>query len=601
MTDTKPGFWSRKRLFGASIGMALFFMLVGIIFWGGFNTAMEATNTMEFCITCHEMEENVYQEYQGTIHDANRSGVRATCSDCHVPKSWGHKMIRKIQASKEVWHKMLGSIDTPEKFDGKRLHLAKNVWHSMKSTDSRECRNCHDFDTMDPAKQKPRARKQHMNAMRQGMTCIDCHKGIAHKKVHDQLEDEELEQMTQPDPSLIREVPQRWLDFEKQEAEREQAEKVAAKAKREQRAAEKKLAAEQAAAKAAEAAATQATTASTENTEKAATPDASGISWDVAPSREVGLFYPGQSSMEWTLVGKYHGGARPFKAGDRCFDCHDKETQAMGEKIVTGAKEDLEPNLIPGKRGSIPLTVQALYDEQYLYMHFQWPDTEHAPAPFVEGGKMDPENPTKLAIMLSSDEINEDENPAIKYTRQAGCWGTCHHDARDMPTHPDAESLSASAHAQTLDFSQGVTKYISESRTKIEEKGRRGKKLGGWDKLKDGEALKAEMDAGHVMDLLRFKSGKGETEDGHILEQRVMTGGQGFEATAALANGTWTLEIKRKLVSTQPGDLSLTKDKLYNIGFAVHDDYSDARYHHVSLGYKLGFDNDEAEINAVAK
>ena len=116
---------SKKVMYGATVTAALFFMLVGVIFWGGFNTAMEATNTMEFCISCHEMEENVYQEYKHTIHYQNRSGVRASCSDCHVPDPWVHKIVRKIQASNELLHKALGSIDTPEKCDAKRLTLAK--------------------------------------------------------------------------------------------------------------------------------------------------------------------------------------------------------------------------------------------------------------------------------------------------------------------------------------------------------------------------------------------------------------------------------------------------------------------------------------------
>ena len=98
----------------------------GIFFWGGFNTAMEATNTMPFCISCHEMHDNVYQEYKQTIHYSNRTGVRAVCSDCHVPKDWTHKMIRKIQASKEVYGKIMGTIDTKEKFEANRLRLAQN-------------------------------------------------------------------------------------------------------------------------------------------------------------------------------------------------------------------------------------------------------------------------------------------------------------------------------------------------------------------------------------------------------------------------------------------------------------------------------------------
>ena len=90
-------------------------LFAGIILWGGFNTAMEATNEMEFCISCHEMESTVYQEYKETVHFQNGSGVQATCPDCHVPRPWIHKMVRKIQASGELYHKVMGTVDTPEK------------------------------------------------------------------------------------------------------------------------------------------------------------------------------------------------------------------------------------------------------------------------------------------------------------------------------------------------------------------------------------------------------------------------------------------------------------------------------------------------------
>ena len=153
----------------------------GIIFWGGFNTAMEMTNNEEFCISCHEMEDNVYQEYKETIHYSNRTGVRATCPDCHVPKEWHHKVVRKIQASNELLHKALGTIDTREKFEGKRLTLAKHVWEAMEKTDSRECRNCHNFEFMDFTEQGRRAVKAHSEGLDAGGTCIDCHKGIAHE------------------------------------------------------------------------------------------------------------------------------------------------------------------------------------------------------------------------------------------------------------------------------------------------------------------------------------------------------------------------------------------------------------------------------------
>lgn len=200
MANDNPG--ALKRCWAAlrkpSVKYSLLTLLVtgfaaGIIFWGGFNTALEATNTLEFCTSCHEMRDNVYQEYKETIHYSNRTGVRAVCSDCHVPKDWTHKMLRKAKAAFEVWGKITGSIDTKEKFEAKRMELATHEWERMQASGSRECRNCHNFDAMSDQKQKQSVYKKHMGAKAEGKTCIDCHKGIAHhlpKEYHDPDEEE---------------------------------------------------------------------------------------------------------------------------------------------------------------------------------------------------------------------------------------------------------------------------------------------------------------------------------------------------------------------------------------------------------------------------
>ena len=153
----------------------------GIVFWGGFNTAMEATNTLEFCISCHEMEQLVYQEYKESTHYRNASGVRAICSDCHVPHDWTPKLIRKIQASGEVWGMLIGKIDTVKEFEEHRWEMANSVWSVMEATDSRECRNCHSDDAMNYTLQSRRASEKMQEGHEKGETCITCHKGIAHK------------------------------------------------------------------------------------------------------------------------------------------------------------------------------------------------------------------------------------------------------------------------------------------------------------------------------------------------------------------------------------------------------------------------------------
>ena len=154
----------------------------GVIFWGAFNTALELTSTEEFCVSCHEMRTNVYEELTRTVHFSNRSGVRASCPDCHVPHEWTDKIARKMQASKEVWGKIFGTINTREKLLDHRLELAKHEWARLKTNDSLECRNCHSSVAMDLSKQTQRAAEIHTRYLLPGKaTCIDCHKGIAHE------------------------------------------------------------------------------------------------------------------------------------------------------------------------------------------------------------------------------------------------------------------------------------------------------------------------------------------------------------------------------------------------------------------------------------
>lgn len=185
------GLWDRFWLPTTvlSVGFTLIAGFVGgILFWGGFHWTVEASNSEEFCVSCHSMETNL-GEYRETIHYNNHSGVRAVCADCHVPKEWNHKMKAKAIAVKDVYYELTGSIDTAEKYEDRRLHMAKLVWKKMKASDSRECRNCHEFEYMDFTLQETRASDEHQRAIDNGLTCIDCHQGIAHKLPPNYLEE----------------------------------------------------------------------------------------------------------------------------------------------------------------------------------------------------------------------------------------------------------------------------------------------------------------------------------------------------------------------------------------------------------------------------
>lgn len=188
MDQDKSGFFARYltmmrgRPPVATAVVAVFFFLAGIAYMRTFDWTMAVTNSEEFCIGCHEMRDNVYPAYTKSIHYSNRSGVRANCSSCHVPHKWSDKIVRKVQASKEVWGKLTGKINTPEKFAEHRLHLAQREWKRFKKNDSLECRNCHDQSYFNFEKQGAPGVFMHSAMIETGkFTCIDCHKGIAHE------------------------------------------------------------------------------------------------------------------------------------------------------------------------------------------------------------------------------------------------------------------------------------------------------------------------------------------------------------------------------------------------------------------------------------
>ncbi|WP_217424938.1 ethylbenzene dehydrogenase-related protein [Magnetospirillum sp. LM-5] len=292
------------------------------------------------------------------------------------------------------------------------------------------------------------------------------------------------------------------------------------------------------------------------------------IDWAKLPEAKTTLFYPGQSSFEWIQNGPDHGGARSFtKKGEACSGCHAEEAADMGKKMVTGQK--IEPSVIPGKRGHIPLKVKAAFDEDTLYMRFEFPAGPHNAAPNAPGGKMDADNEIKLAMMIDDGKVDTAD--------RSGCWASCHHDARDMPDAPKKDGLV-------------VTKYLPESRTAISLK---DSPRGGWDKTKPAADLDAALKAGTYLDLVRYKSGKGGvSEDGYVLAERVLKTGGAANFAGKKEGDNWVVTLTRKLNPGQPGDKVLEAGKAYTVGIAVHDDHTIGRFHHVSLDLKLGLGTD---------
>jgi hypothetical protein len=253
--------------------------------------------------------------------------------------------------------------------------------------------------------------------------------------------------------------------------------------------------------------------------------------WSKVEAKEITIFYPGVSPMEWVTKGTEHGGARGMKKGESCADCHSSETADMGKKIVSGQK--IEPKPIPGKAAAIPVKVQAAHDGGNLYLRFSWTQPKASGAP-----KMDDKNPVKIALML-------DGGKADTVNNTVGCWASCHGDVRTMPG-----------------GSEQKTKYVKD----------------------------ASLADGHFYDLMQWRSGEKKAFDGYVADKRVMEGGKALTgADGKLDGNTWSVVFTRKFTGGE-GDVALEPGKVYNFGFAIHDDSATGRFHHVSLGYKLGID-----------
>ena len=300
--------------------------------------------------------------------------------------------------------------------------------------------------------------------------------------------------------------------------------------------------------------------------------------WSKAPAKKIILFYPGVSSLEWMLKGTEHGGARAMRAKETCGSCHEKEAADIGQKIVSGSKPELEktPVKVPG---SIPVTVQATHDGTHLYVRLQWKDTRSAPSV-----KEDAKNQIKAAIMIDAGKV--------EYAELGGCWASCHHDLRSMP---DVDKNSPKhAKAKALDIqSNGPTKYVKESRASITNKDH---PWGGWDKFKTDAEVAAALKAGQFYNILQYRSGA-PSRDGYILDARRMQEAPGA-AEGKHEGDTWTVTFIRKLAGGET-EHKIEPGKTYNVGFAIHDAWSNERHHHVSLGYTLALDG-KADIS-VAK
>ncbi len=522
-------------------------ILGGVIIWGGLNMGMEYTNRSDFCMSCHEMT-IPFEELKKTVHYKNRSGTTVQCADCHVassktPTDYIFKSFQKLMAARDVIGHIKGTVDTPEKFEAHRLVMAERVWERMKERDSKECRNCHDFKTMDPAKQKDRSVTKHEGAIEDGKTCIDCHKGIAHKAVHhlaDKTPAERVAALMAP-PAPPKPEPVQAPKAAEAAAQPTATGAAPAVAAATTAAATAMTTAVTTAAKVAATAAETVAAPAKPAKAEAATGSVTSLDWSKVPTRQIKVFYPGQAGLEWIMNKADHSSAADIVEKKRaCAKCHEGDANEVGTAIVTGkpvgaSKTIMEPNPPAGKVGFIPVTFQATHDDSKIYFRFEWVPPKNSDK------KLDPKNEVKLTMMF-------DGGGTVDGAELNGCWGTCHVDMKTMKDAKDDKK----------------TKYIAG----------------------------ADLASGKFMDLIQYRSGKGlGPVDGWVDSERHMDGGKSqLKAEGKKEGNKWVVIFERAKAGGGKGDHAISPDKVYNFGFALHEDYTNARFHYVSLGYQFGLD-----------
>jgi hypothetical protein len=254
--------------------------------------------------------------------------------------------------------------------------------------------------------------------------------------------------------------------------------------------------------------------------------------WSAVPSQAVELFYPGQSSLEW-LRSREHRGARQVTQGLSCVTCHEGQEAEMGEAIVSGGR--LEPDPIDGKVGAIEVTFQAAYDDDNLYMRFQWPTQLDRPGQMhdyirytdagwefyggprsrgsVRAGEQPPLYEDRLAIIV-------DDGSVANFAEQ-GCWLSCHTSMRDMPDQPSSDAVKAHPLLGEALGQSDIRKYLPGSRT--------GDSLA-WDDTKSQEEIAELKQLGQFVELMQWRAHRSNpvnmADDGYVLEYRLADEGK---------------------------------------------------------------------------
>lgn len=302
---------------------------------------------------------------------------------------------------------------------------------------------------------------------------------------------------------------------------------------------------------------------------------AAGIDWASVPGKELVLFYPGQSSWEWSLTADDMAGATKFKQeGKSCGDCHDGEEKEMGDHLVSGkprefkkegTKPSIEPTPIPGKPGFVTATVKFANDGTNLFVHLDLKDGTQPDA------KQDPAIDTRVTVMFSRSTAGD--------IVRGGCFTACHDDMTGMPSAAGATR----------------THYLGSTHAKLTRQGA-GDTLKG-----DADLAKLKSDGYFLEDWqAQLSPGQPAKTAGYIVFSKRDAAAIPLTAEASGGNGTWSVTLSSKLA---PGGefISFAPGTTYRVAVAVHAGHTMGRFHYISLEKTLVIDSGSADFVAVKK
>jgi len=287
---------------------------------------------------------------------------------------------------------------------------------------------------------------------------------------------------------------------------------------------------------------------------------AQAIDWSKVEGKSITLFYPAQMSWELVLTQSEHGGASKFKDGKGCRGCHEGDEADSGNLLRND--KSIEATPIPGKPGSIPVTVKTAHDAERIYVHL-----EFAPGKQPDAG-MDKDFATKVAVMI--------DDGGVEQAKLAGCWAACHDNAARMPSAGDKDT----------------TKYLTSSRVTTSRKG--------GEEIKPADALAKICAAGGFLEYwqARLKPGAApDVVDGSILEKREEHKAPAVTAEAVETDGKWAVTFSRKL-KAGAAYKDIVPGKTYTVGFSIHAGHTAKRFHYVSFEKTLALDSGEADFIA---